>query len=302
MSGFVAGGVFAVLDVDRVVGHLLDAAADEPAVAFLRRHAFDLGFLGVDVVGDGVHRVGRRPLLEDGMRNRRFAFHRVGLAVGVYLLGLHVDAHVVRLEVARLVGYVAFVVDVDRVVRQIVDQRVLVLARDDVVEKTASAPAGCVGGHGGAVGAAAERIGGRERARSGRRHRAGRRVRAGGERVRPLREFALPEAQGAQTLPAFAARFGGGLKRGCCGVRTFDSGSDRGGGERVRCCGEGRRAEARIAEYPLGEQQGRRRRNEIFYPLPIQNSKIFRIFADVSAKTPETAFRRARAAFCDRQR
>lgn len=46
-----------------------------------------------------------------------------------------VDLHVVGLEVAVLIGDVAFVVNVDHLVAHVVDQRVLVLARDRVVEE-----------------------------------------------------------------------------------------------------------------------------------------------------------------------
>ena len=112
----VAGGVLAVLDVDRVVGHLLHAAAHQPAVALLRGHALDFRLLRVEVVGDRVHLVGGRPFGEFGFGDNILAVERVGLAVGVDHLRIHVDAHVVGLEVAVLVGDVALVVDVDQLV------------------------------------------------------------------------------------------------------------------------------------------------------------------------------------------
>ena len=133
--GLVARGVFAVLDVDRVVGHLLHAAAHEPSVALLRGHTLDLRLLRIEVVGDRVHLVGGRAVGEFRFRDDRLAFQRVGFAVGVDQLRVHVDAHEVGFEVAVLVGHVALVVDVDELVAHVVDQRVGVLARDRVVEE-----------------------------------------------------------------------------------------------------------------------------------------------------------------------
>ena len=125
----VAGGVFAALDVDVVVGHLLHAAADEPSVALLRRHALDLGLARLEIVGDGVHLVGRgRTFGEFGAGDRGLPFQRVGLPVGVNLPGVHVDAHEVGFEVHVLVVDVALVVDVDHLVADVGDQRVGVLA------------------------------------------------------------------------------------------------------------------------------------------------------------------------------
>ncbi len=135
MVRLLAGGVLAVLDVDRVVGHLLHAAAHQPAVALLRGHALDLGLLRIEVVGDRVHLVALRPLGELGLRDHRLAFERIGLAVGMDDLRVHVDAYVVGLEIALLVGDVALVVDVDPLVAHVVDQRVGVAARDRGVEQ-----------------------------------------------------------------------------------------------------------------------------------------------------------------------
>lgn len=159
MVGVVAGGVFAVLDVDGVVGHLLDASAHKPAVALLGGHALDFGLLGGEVVGDGVHLVGGRTLGELGLRDDGPPFQRVGLAVGVDQLGIHVDLHVVGLEVAVLVGDVALVVDVDLFAAQVVDQRIGILTRDGVVEERLgrTRPGGGVGR------LSAERVGGAER-------------------------------------------------------------------------------------------------------------------------------------------
>jgi len=101
----------------------------------MRRHTLDLGLLGGEVVGDGVHPVGGRSFRELGLGDHGAPVERVGLAVGVDQLGVHVDLHVVGLEVAVLVGDVALVVDVDHLVAHVVDQRVGVLSRDGVVEK-----------------------------------------------------------------------------------------------------------------------------------------------------------------------
>ena len=117
-----AGGVFAVFDVDGVVGHLLHAAAHQPAVALLRGHALDFGLLRVDVVDNRVHRVGLAALRKLGLGDRGFPLDRVGLAVCVNQLVVHVDAHEVGLQAAVLVGDAAFVVDVDRLVAHVVDQ------------------------------------------------------------------------------------------------------------------------------------------------------------------------------------
>ena len=135
MVGLVAGRVFAVFDVDCVVGHLLHAPADQPAVALLRCHALDLGLFRGEVVGDRIHRVRSVALGEFGLGDDRFAFERIGLAVCIDHLVVHVDLHVVGLEVAVLIGDVAFVVDIDHLVAHVVDQRILVLARDRVVEE-----------------------------------------------------------------------------------------------------------------------------------------------------------------------
>ena len=151
MIRFVAGRIFSVLDVDRVVGHLLDAAAHQPAVALLCRHALDLGLLRFEVVGDRVHLVGGFAAVgEFGFGDDGLAFERVGFAVCVDQLGVHVDLHVVGLEVAVLIGDVAFVVDVDHLVADVVNQRVLVLARNRVVEEGAglARPLDRVAGHG----------------------------------------------------------------------------------------------------------------------------------------------------------
>ena len=151
MVRFVAGRIFSVLDVDRVVGHLLDAAAHQPAVALLRRHALDLGLLRFEVVGDRVHLVGGFAAVgEFGFGDDGLAFERVGFAVCVDQLGVHVDLHVVGLEVAVLIGDVAFVVDVDHLVADVVHQRVLVLARNRIVEEGAglARPLDRVAGHG----------------------------------------------------------------------------------------------------------------------------------------------------------
>ena len=133
--GLVARCVHAVLDVDRVVGHLLHAAAHEPAVALLRRHALDLGLLGGEVVGDRIHLVGGRAVRELRLGYDRLAVERVGLAVGEDRLVGHVDAHEIGLEVAVLVGDVALVVDVDQLVAHVVDERVGALALDCAVEE-----------------------------------------------------------------------------------------------------------------------------------------------------------------------
>ena len=117
------------------VGHLLHAPADQPAVALLRCHALDLGLLRGEVVGDRIHRVRCVALGEFGLGDDRFAFERIGLAVCIDHLVVHVDLHVVGLEVAVLIGDVALVVDIDHLVAHVVDQRILVLARDRVVEE-----------------------------------------------------------------------------------------------------------------------------------------------------------------------
>ena len=54
----VAGGVFTLADVDRVVWHLLDLSSDQPSIALLGCHTLNKGLLRTEVVGDGIHRVG----------------------------------------------------------------------------------------------------------------------------------------------------------------------------------------------------------------------------------------------------
>ena len=129
----VAGGVFAVGDVDRVVGHFLDARAFQVAFSVLRRHAFDTGLFGGDVVGDRVHLVGRSSVGEFGPGVRLGG--RIFASVGEDDLVVHVDFHEVRLQVFILVVDVAFLVDVDRFVTKIVNQRILVFPRNYVVEE-----------------------------------------------------------------------------------------------------------------------------------------------------------------------
>ena len=132
----VAGGVFAVLDVDGVVVHLFDVVADQPAVALLSRHAFDFRLFAADVVGDRVHRVGIGGSFgESGVGNCRFAVYRVALAVGVDDLFVHIDPHEISLEIHVLVVDIALVVDIDRAVAYVVVERVLVFAADDVVQE-----------------------------------------------------------------------------------------------------------------------------------------------------------------------
>ncbi len=192
----VAGGVLAVGDVDRVVLHLFHVAAHQPAVALLRGYALDLRLGRLDVVGDGVHRVGGAALREDRAGRSRFALHRIGLSVGVDLLIVHVHAHEVGLQVHVLIGDVALVVDVYHLVAHVVDQRVAVLARDDVVEEGAAAL------FGGGVGRR------RVDARSVRfQPFADQRIDTGREeRVAPLRLAVL--AGHPVAGPAFAAGFG----------------------------------------------------------------------------------------------
>ena len=132
----VAGGVFAVLDVDGVVVHLFDVVADQPAVALLSRHAFDFRLFAADVVGDRVHRVGIGGSFgESGVGNCRFAVYRVALAVGVDDLFVHIDPHEISLEIHVLVVDITLVVDIDRAVAYVVVERVLVFAADDVVQE-----------------------------------------------------------------------------------------------------------------------------------------------------------------------
>ena len=270
----VAGGVLAVLDVDRVVGHLLHAAAHQPAVALLRGHALDFRLLRVEVVGDRVHLVGGRPFGEFGFGDNILAVERVGLAVGVDHLRIHVDAHVVGLEVAVLVGDVALVVDVDQLVARVVDQRVGVLARDRVVEERPCGPrrlhriaAERVGGE--RVGPCrARRIGllRHERVDLRRKERILLLLRQCVERFAPPGLFAR--------LPAGRAPRGGDKRRTCARVGTYRVGAGR-NRDGVPGGGIAGRAGRSAAQYDLGKQQNHRRRQEIFYPNFIQNPKNF---------------------------
>ena len=274
MIRFVAGRIFSVLDVDRVVGHLLDAAAHQPAVALLRRHALDLGLLRFEVVGDRVHLVGGFAAVgEFGFGDDGLAFERVGFAVCVDQLGVHVDLHVVGFEVAVLIGDVAFVVDVDHLVADVVNQRVLVLARNRIVEEGAglARPLDRVAGHG--VGLpAGQRVGpaGDERIDLRTEHRVALLLRHGFE-------FGVAAgflAGGPCLRAAFAAcaggfgNFGRGFRKGICRNGIVGAGAVRGGcGEHAPGCGR--------AEHQLGEEQDQRRRKQIFYPKFIQNSNNF---------------------------
>ena len=267
----VAGGVFAVLDVDRVVGHLLHAAAHQPAVALLRGHALDLGLLRVEVVGDRVHLVGGRTVGELGLGDDELALHRVGFAVGVDQFRVHVDAHEVGLEVAVLIGDIALVVDVDQLVAHVVDQRVGVLARDRIVEKGARGPrfldrVAVQRVCGERVGAGhVQRVGfpGDERIDLRREERVALLLRQGVEGGAPPGLFAgLPPC----LAPREGLRF---VRRRAHGVGG--KGSRKGVGHGA----VERRAGGRAAQDDLGEQEQNRRRQEIFYPNSIQNPKNF---------------------------
>ena len=106
----------------------------------------------------------------------------------------------------------------------------------------------------------------------------------------------LPDAPplfpgGAGPFAAFAAREGFGLQVERCGGIGLVG---RCGLQRVgKVCGKRvcrSRAVCRSrgggAQQRLDEEQKHRRRQEIFYPYAVQNSKNFRTFADKSAKTP----------------
>ena len=138
--GLVAGRIFAALDVDVVVGHLLHAAADEPAVTLLCRDTLDLRLARLEIVGDRIHHVGRCGAFGE-LRPRRGgnAVDGVGLAVGIDLLGLHVHPHEVRLEVHVLIGDVSLVVDIDHLVADVIDQRVGIFSAHDVFEEGSAA-------------------------------------------------------------------------------------------------------------------------------------------------------------------
>ena len=277
MVGVVAGGVLAVLDVDRVVGHLLHAAAHEPAVALLGGHALDLGLLRVEVVGDRVHLVGRRTLAELGFGDDGLPLDRVGLAVGVDQARIHVDLHEVGLEVAVLVGDVALVVDVDHLVLHVVDQRVGVLARNGVVEERfggtgrGRVAARCAGGR--SVGRGPERLLRHQRIELRRGDRIAHLLREGVERFAAPCRFA-----GRADLFAPVAPLPGPRRRGI-GEAAFE-GSDGGGvgrchRERVGCGGEDHSPGSRSAGHQLHEHRDDARRKEIFYPRKIQISKKF---------------------------
>ena len=187
--GLVAGGVFAVHDVDRVVGHLLDILAQQEAFALLGGHALDLRLARVDVVEDGVHRVGRGSLREDGtgLGACRGIVHD---ARGVDLLAAQLDPHEVGLEVHVAVGDVALLVDVDHLVLGTVHQRVGVLAADDRVQKVLDQDRVVPGGVGAERIGLRQRIGGLGRAECGQTGRPGVGCRAGQHgAVRPCGQF-----------------------------------------------------------------------------------------------------------------
>ena len=239
----VAGGVFAALDVDVVVGHLLHAAADEPSVALLRRHALDLGLARLEIVGDGVHLVGRgRTFGEFGSGDRGLPFQRVGLPVGVNLPGVHVDAHEVGFEVHVLVIDVALVVDVDHLVADVVDQRVGVLAVHDVFEEGSALLFA-------ARGVALERIG-RHPQRVGRQER----IRLQHERIGD--DGRLLGFGGLLHAAAFAPREA--LRPAVVVGRSAVGGGD------VRRCGTLYRGVGGKAENHLREENDDERRSEIF--------------------------------------
>ena len=287
--GFVAGGVFAVLDVNRVVGHLLHAAAHQPAVALLRGHALDLGLLRIEVVGDRVHLVGGRTVGELGFRDDEFALHRVGLAVGVDQFRIHVDTHEVGLEVAVLVGDVALVVDVDQLVAHVVDQRVGVLARNRVVEEGACGPRFLDR-------VAVQRVR-RERIGPGHLQRVGF---PGDERIdlRRKERVALllrKGVEGGAATGLFTGLFAGFAPRRGDGRCPF-AGRKRvhgvGGSGIRKGVGGGaveRRTGSRTAQNDLGKQEQNRRRQEIFYPNFIQNPKFFPYLCRQVGKTARNA-------------
>ena len=275
MIRLVAGGVFAVLNVDRIVGHLLYAAAHQPAVALLRGHTFDLGLLRVEVVGDRVHLVGGRTVGKLRFGDDELALHRVGLAVGVDQFRIHVDAHEVGFEVAVLVSDVALIIDVDQFVAHVVNQRVGVLARDRVVEESARGPRFFDR-------VAVQRVD-RERVGAGHAQRVGF---AGYERVdlRRKERIALFLRKGVESVappglftglpPCFAPRGGDARRPSVVRKRAHGVGGE-GIREGVGCGAVERRAGCRAAQNDLGKQEQDRCRQEIFYPNFIQNPKNF---------------------------
>ena len=266
--GLVAGRVFAVFDVDRVVGHLLHAPADQPAVALLRCHALDLGLLRGEVVGDRIHRVRCVALGEFGLGDDRFAFERIGLAVCIDHLVVHVDLHVVGLEVAVLIGDVALVVDIDHLVAHVVDQRILVLARDRVVEERPRF-LGLFLFH--RVAGDGVRSAAFERVAFLRDERIELLLRQGFE----CGAAACLFPGGACLLAAVAAALGRSFRHFGRGFGMDPEGIGQALAEAVFGCrgkhspGYGR------AEHQLGEEEECRRRKQIFYPDSIQNPNNF---------------------------
>ena len=69
------------------------------------------------------------------MRRNGLALDRVGLAVGEYVFGREVDTHEIGFEIHVLIGHIALVIDVYQTVARIEDERVGILALDDVFKE-----------------------------------------------------------------------------------------------------------------------------------------------------------------------
>ena len=175
---------------------------------------------------------------------------RVGLAVGVHRLRIHVDLHVVGLEVAALVRHVAFVVDVNEFVAHVVNQRVGALSVERVVEKSLRGARGlrtvsrCRLSAAGGVPSAADSesaLAGHQRVDMRREKRVALLLRQG---VEALRRGGPPRVRRA---PACGVRGGSGACRRVGGLRAVRGDPMGAGG-----VGQRRRQQARAPPNPAG--------------------------------------------------
>ena len=147
--GAVTCGVHTVADMYRLVGVHLHAATDEPAIALLCCDTLDLSLAGVEVVGDGIHRVWSATIRELGLCAAWCAILAevcgVGVAMCEDVLRLHVHTHVVGLEVHALICHIATLVAVYELIACIEYYGVYRLTLYDIGEVHASAAAslGC---------------------------------------------------------------------------------------------------------------------------------------------------------------
>ena len=141
----IASGVPAVGDVDRIVGHLLHLHSLEVSLPFLCRDPFDARFFRIEIVGDGIHRIGSAVVEEFGTRRgnlhripglgRLFELDGVRTPVSVDLLVVHVNAHEVGLQIHLLILHIAFLVNIYDLFLYLIDQRVFVLTRNHIIQK-----------------------------------------------------------------------------------------------------------------------------------------------------------------------